>query len=297
MAQIQFNARTVEPDTGIPDPVPAGWYNVMADQSSMEATNDGNGAYLEVRYTILDGQYKGRKLFSRFNVRNNSAKAVEIAYRQLSALCHAVQVYEMQDSQQLHGIPLKLKVSLREARRDEQTGKQYEASNEVKAWKHINEPTDAPAAGGAPAGGVPAGFGPPAGQPAAPGGWGQPAAAAPAGYPPAGQPAGYPPANGAPAGYPPANAQPQPQQPQQPWNGGQPAQPAAAPAQPWNGGQPAGYPPAGAPAAAPAAQPWAQPGAPAGGPAAAPAGAPANVPWAGGNPGQATPPWAGGAAG
>lgn len=274
MTQLNFDARQVAPDTGTGDPLPAGWYNVMIDQSEQKPTSDGQGAYLEARYNVLDGAHAGRKLFSRFNIRNNSAKAQEIAWAQLSAVCHATGVLLVQDSQQLHGIPLKIKVSLRGARTDEATGKSYEASNDVKAWKNINEPTETAAVPGAPGGvpagfgapgGAPAGFGPPAGAPVAPQGWQQPVAAPAQPWQPQQPPAA-----------PPAAMQP-PQQPQQPWV--QPGAPVAPPA-----GPPPGYvaqPPA-------AAQPWVQPGAP----VAPPAGAPAVAqPWV--QPGQpaATPPW------
>lgn len=265
MTQLNFDARQVAPDTGALDPVPAGWYNVMIDQSEKKPTNDGQGEYLELRYNVLDGQHAGRKLFGRHNIRNASAQAQEIAWKQLSAVCHAVQMLVVQDSQQLHGIPLKIKVSLRAARTDNETGKTYDASNDIKAWKNINEPTEAapPGAAPAPAGGVPAGFGAPAGfapqqAPAAPpAAWGAPAAA-PAAWQPAQPPAA-----------PPQYQQPQPPAAQppaaQPWQGGAPA----GVQQPWQGGPPAVAQPPAAPA--PVAQPWApQGGAP---------GAPATPPW------------------
>lgn len=289
MAQLNFDARTVAPDTGGADPVPAGWYNVMIDESGKKPTNDGQGAYLETRYNILDGQHAGRKLFHRFNTENHSPKAVEIAYKQLSALCHATGVLVVQDSQQLHGIPLKVKVSLREARTVTPEGggapKTYDASNEIKAWKNINEPTDAAPAGAAPmGGGVPAGFGSPA-QAAAPMGW------APQ------QPAQQQPQQ-------PAQAQPwqQPgvaQQPAaaQPWQPQAPQQPAAAPQQvqqPWQPQQPAQqFQPAQqqAPQQPAQGQPW-QPQAPAPVQQQQPAQQPQQAaPWAGANPAQATPPW------
>jgi hypothetical protein len=230
MAQLNFDARTVAPDTGGADPVPAGWYNVAIDESGKKPTNDGQGAYLETRYNVLDGQYAGRKLFHRFNTENHSQKAVEIAYKQLSALCHATGVMVVQDSQQLHNIPLKVKVSLREARTVTPEGggapKTYDASNEIKAWKNINEPTDVVPAGAAPMGGVPAGFGM------------APQAAAPMGWAPQQQP-----------------VQQQPQQPAQaqPWQQPSVAQQPAA-AQPWQPQAP--QQPAAAPQQAPVQQPW-----------------------------------------
>jgi hypothetical protein len=132
MAQLNFDATQVEPDTGF-DTVPAGWYNVMMDESDLKPTKDGAGTYLQARFNILDGQYKGRKLFARLNIRNANAQAQEIALRQLSAIGHAVGVLHIQDSQQLHGLPLKVKVKIRKG------DDNYEDQNEIISYKNINE--------------------------------------------------------------------------------------------------------------------------------------------------------------
>lgn len=295
MAQLNFNARNVTPDTGVMDPIPAGWYNVMVDQTDMKPTNDGQGAYLEARMNVIDGQHKDRKLFARFNIRNNSAQAQEIAFKQLSALCHAVGVLDCMDSQQLHNIPLKIKVTLRPARTDEQTGKTYEASNEVKAFRNINEVVDM-AAATAPAGyaqpqQAPQGFAMPPQQPQAPQqapqGWGAPQPA-PQQYAPPQQPApqaqpwqGAAPGMGAP-NVPPA----QPQQ-AQPW--AQPQQPAQPPAMPPQ--QPQQAP--SAPIPGTASQPWAQAGnVPPGAQPNGPMQGQQPQPWQGQQPQGAQPPWA-----
>lgn len=133
MAQLNFNATLVQPNSGQPDPIPAGWYNVVMDQSEIKPTKDGTGAYLECRFNIVDGAFTGHKVYSRLNIHNSNQKAVDIAMGQLSAIAHAVNVLHVQDSSQLHNIPLKIKVKLRAATAD------YEASNEVSSYKNINE--------------------------------------------------------------------------------------------------------------------------------------------------------------
>jgi hypothetical protein len=137
MAQLNFDATKVEPDAGF-DTVPVGWYNAAIDESELKPTKDGSGTYLQLRFNILDGQYRGRKLFSRLNIRNASTEAQEIALRQLSAIGHAVGVLHIQDSQQLHGIAMKVKVKIRPASADGQ----YEAQNEIIVYKNINEPVE-----------------------------------------------------------------------------------------------------------------------------------------------------------
>lgn len=147
MAQLNFDASQVAPNTGVPDAFPAGWYNAAIDESEMKPTKDGTGTYLQVRYSVLDGQYQGRKVYQRLNLRNSNPVAQEIAYGELSAICHATGIMQVQDSQQFHNVPLKIKVKLRPA------DGQYEASNEISAVKHINEQVGdagAPAGGAAP---------------------------------------------------------------------------------------------------------------------------------------------------
>lgn len=275
MAQLNFDATQVAPDLGF-ETVPAGWYNAMIDESEMKPTKDGSGAYLQTRFNIIDGQYANRKIYMRLNLRNTNPVAQEIAYKQLSAIAHAVGVLHVQDSSQLHGLPMKIKVKLRK-----DTSGQYEDSNEISSIKNINEQVDmgsqagaAPAGGfgGAPAGGMPPGFGAPQQAPV---------------------------------------QQPQ-QQWQQPQNFGQAPQqapaPQAAPQQPWQQApaqQPAPQPQQAPAQAAPAQQPWQQPAAaqpwqqapqqqaPVQQPApqqAAPA--PQQAAPAGFNPQTATPPWA-----
>lgn len=271
MAQLNFDATKVAPDLGF-ETVPAGWYNAMIDESEMKPTKDGSGAYLQTRFNIIDGQYANRKIYMRLNLRNTNPVAQEIACKQLAAIAHAVGVLHVQDSSQLHGLPMKIKVKLRK-----DTSGQYEDSNEISSIKNINEQVDmgsqaaAPAGGfgGAPAGGMPPGFGAPQQPPV-----------------------------------------PQPQQPwQQPQNFGQAPQqapapqaaPQAAPQQPWQQApaqQPA-FQPQQAPAqAAPAQQPWQQPAAAQPWQQApqqqAPAqqAAPQQAAPAGFNPQTAVPPWA-----
>lgn len=208
MANLNFDATTVSPADSI-EAIPAGWYNAQIDQSEMKPTKDGSGAYLELRFSVLDGQYANRKVFGRLNLRNANPVAQEIAYKQLSAICHATGVLQVQDSQQLHGRPMKIKVSVRAASGD------YEASNELKAFKNINEQVDGPVGAPAAQGGAPwAGQQAPAAQQAAP--WAGAPAATPAPtqqFAPPVQAAA--PAAAAPQWQPPAAQQPWAQAPQQ----------------------------------------------------------------------------------
>jgi hypothetical protein len=265
MAQLNFDASQVAPDAGVLEAIPAGWYNAAIDQSELKPTKDGSGAYLELRFNVIDGQFVNRKVFSRLNIRNGNPVAQEIAYKQLSAIAHAVGILQIADSSMLHNRPLKIKVKVRAASGD------YEASNEINAFKNINEQVEqahaaAPAAFQPPPQQAPAHQFP---QQAAPQAWGaQPQQYAPA---PTAQAQQYaPPVQPAPQAAPsawqaPAAAQPWQAAPQQaPVQQQAPQQ--AAPTPPWMQQAPAAQPapqqaaPQYAPAQpAGAVPPWAQP--------------------------------------
>lgn len=265
MANLNFDASQVAPATA-PEAIPAGWYTGHMTASEMKPTSDGTGAYLEAEFTILAPQeYANRKVFDRINLQNKNPVAVEIGYKTLSAICHAVGIIQVQDSTQLHNRPLQIKVGLRPAGPGAD-GKHYDASNEVKGYKGVESAGGAPAASAAPvppaapAAHAPAAWTPPAPPtaPAAPvgpqrptdpshihaagtpqeqwwinGAWTPAPVQAPS-APPA-PPA--PPAAPAPAAAPAAPAAPQGGAPTPPWAGGAPAAPAT-PAAPAAGGAP-----------------------------------------------------------
>jgi len=128
MAQLNFDAREVKPSAA-PDPIPAGKYLVEISESEMKETKNKDGSYLELVFTVLDGEYRGRKIWDRLCINHPNAKTVEIARANLSAVCHAVGVLQPQDSVQLHGLPLVVNVRLK---KNEQTG---DSHNEVKGYK------------------------------------------------------------------------------------------------------------------------------------------------------------------
>jgi hypothetical protein len=144
--QTPFDANTVKPNE-VFEPLPAGWYNAKINKSEAKPTKDNESGYLALELEVIDGEHKGRKIFDRLNLWNKSVQASEIAQRQLSAYCHATGVFILQDSNQLHGIPLKIKLGVRQ-------DPGYDPSNDVKAVKHIQDvtaPAIAPAFPSSPA--------------------------------------------------------------------------------------------------------------------------------------------------
>lgn len=267
MAQLNFQVSGQYQPLAALDPIPAGWYQAQISRSEIKPTKDNSGqGYVELEFTILAPQeFAGRKVYTNLNIYNNNPVASEIAYRALTSICYCIGVLSIQDTQQLHGKPLQIKVTVSGQRQDPTTGATYEPRNEIKGYRDVNG--NDPGKAGGPS--YPSGQA--AGPPAAAPSWVQNGPAPMAGGPQ------------------------QPQYPQQPMQA--PAAPAgwAPPAQQW-------APPGGAPAPqpGPAAFTPQNPGAPAAAPWSPTAGAPPGTapPFAGqpapitGPAPGATPPWA-----
>ena len=152
MEEVFFDATGVEP-AGSFDPLPAGDYEVVIVESTWKPTKAGTGSYLELKAQVTKGEHEKRNLWARLNLKKPNATAVEIAKRELSAICHAVGVLRPKAKEELHGIPLVAKVVVK----DNQNG---EPTNEVKGWKPVDGAQQTAAAPSAPkqpvsAGGAP----------------------------------------------------------------------------------------------------------------------------------------------
>lgn len=209
-----FDATGIDPSQ-MGGQLPVGKHPVIIVDSEVKPTKDNSGGMLVLELSIIDGPSKGQRGNYRLNLYNASQQAVEIAQRQLSAICHVTGVFKVQDSSQLHNIPFMVDVALQKDK--EAAAKGY--TEVVRVYdRNGNEP-------------------------------GKAGAGAPAPMQQQGQP--QPQANawgGAPGGGQPQQQQP-PQQPQQQgngngWGGQQPQQqqpnPAGGGTPAWGGGAPAG---------------------------------------------------------
>jgi hypothetical protein len=119
------------------DPLPPGWYTASITQAELKSTAAGDGQYIKLRYDIIGPTHQGRVVFGNLNIKNASAKAEEIGRQQLGEIMRAIGLARVQDTDQLIGASLQVKLDVRPARTDEKTGKTYEASNDVKGFKAI----------------------------------------------------------------------------------------------------------------------------------------------------------------
>jgi hypothetical protein len=153
MAKIAFNAAAVTPSAPM-GVLPPGTYRAEITNTEVKNTKTGNGTYLSVEFTINDGPARGRKLWSNYNLQNPSDKAVEIAERELSALCHAVGKTAMvDDSDELLGLSVSLAVGL---------DKNDSERNRITGYMSVNAATAATRPGAAT---LPKATLPPAGMP------------------------------------------------------------------------------------------------------------------------------------
>ena len=137
-----FDPTTVQPADDI-SPLPDGYYPVGIEESEWKQAKSG-GEYLELTLRVTDGAYRGRKVWARLNLRNANPTAVQIAQRELSAICQATHVtHAIRDSSELHNRPFEAKVVFVPARDG------YSAKNDVKAFRALT-------AGGPPPSPVPA---------------------------------------------------------------------------------------------------------------------------------------------
>jgi len=113
-----FDSNQHDDMQGAFDPIPADTYQAQITGSSVEDTKAKNGKYIKLEFTILSGEYKGRKIWTNLNIINPNPVAVEIAQKELATLCRACGKPVIQDTQEIHGVPFNMKVKITPAKGD-----------------------------------------------------------------------------------------------------------------------------------------------------------------------------------
>jgi len=114
------------------EPLPAGDYQVAIESAEIKDTNDKTGQYIKLKMKVNGPTHAGRVVFSNLNIRNKSPKAEEIGRQQLGDIMRAIGLATLTDTDQLIGGSLVVKLAIKPA------DGQYEAGNEVKAYKAGN---------------------------------------------------------------------------------------------------------------------------------------------------------------
>ena len=119
-------------------PVPAGWYLASIHSAEVKQTKAGNGQYIKVRYDLVGGEHANRVVFANLNLKNPNEVAQNMGRQQLGEIMRAIGLPTIQDTDQLVGGVLEIKLSVRD---DPQWG----TSNEVKGFRASNHSAPAPA--------------------------------------------------------------------------------------------------------------------------------------------------------
>src|SRR5210317_863708 len=112
--------------------LPRGWYEAEIVKTEYNPNSKKTGHFLNAQYRILaPDSYVGRVVFHLMNLDNPNQTAVQIAQRELAAVCKACEVEEVEDSEDLHGIPMGIYLV------QDKGSANYEPKNEIKKWCKI----------------------------------------------------------------------------------------------------------------------------------------------------------------
>lgn len=110
---FDFNASEIEDRPGF-ETYPVGDYIAEVTASDYRDTKAGTGKYIYLEFTILDGEFAGRKYFERLNVQNENKIAMDIANSNLKDLLTACGIHgkPFNDTMSLHNKPVMLKIGV-----------------------------------------------------------------------------------------------------------------------------------------------------------------------------------------
>lgn len=104
-----FDATTVDPEQGMSN-LPVGRHKVVIESSDVKPTKDGSNGRVQFNLVIIEGESQGVTGAYNLNLYHSNPQTVQIAERQLSALCHVTGVMNLADTAQLHNIPFYIEV-------------------------------------------------------------------------------------------------------------------------------------------------------------------------------------------
>lgn len=115
------------------DLVPPGDYEAIIKNAELKPTKAGTGEMIKLRLDITGPTHVGRVVFANLNTINPSAAAQNIGRAQLKQIMAALGLAELDDTDQLIGGHIGIKVAIREAKDG------YEAQNEVKGYRTLGQ--------------------------------------------------------------------------------------------------------------------------------------------------------------
>lgn len=137
MARVDFNAEGVEARRSfdvLPDNTEVLCHLVSSDWKD----SSNGGRYIALVFDVIDGPHVGRSFFDNLNLDmgnrddDKAKKAIKIAESALAELCRACGKVAIAETDELHGIPLVLRLGIDKARGD------FPEKNKIKEYKRAN---------------------------------------------------------------------------------------------------------------------------------------------------------------
>lgn len=140
MVRMNFNAMTVEPEKSKYEVLPVGEYKVKIINTVQKPTRaNPNNQYIQFDMEVLGGEYAGCALVDRLNIINGNPETVKKSMARLSAITRAAGKEKINDTAELHGKIVVVKVGVKKGEGD------FGPSNSIWAYKKVGEPvTSAP---------------------------------------------------------------------------------------------------------------------------------------------------------
>ena len=134
MVDFSFNAEEFPDLGGDFEPLPPGWYQAMAVDSDMAQNKSGTGERLNFQFQILKPEkFANRRVFLGLNIKHENSMAQEIAQKELAAFCRAAKKINMRNTEELHGVPVLVKLRI------DPGNDRYEPRNEIRAFKPADD--------------------------------------------------------------------------------------------------------------------------------------------------------------
>jgi hypothetical protein len=113
MGDLNFNTTENEVVSFDYSPLPPGRYRAEVTETEVRENKKGTGDYLYLVFSVLDEEFRGKKIFCNLTLNHPNEKAQKIGRGQLSALCQACGKSGMvEDSASLWHIPVVLSVGV-----------------------------------------------------------------------------------------------------------------------------------------------------------------------------------------
>lgn len=147
MVQLGFNTQEYDLPT-FGEPFKPGWYAARIDKIDLKPTKKGDGQYLDIQFVIDEAQHPdlaGRMVWDRLNVFHQNQKTMQIARGQMRKLQECVGKPTSQETDELLGLPVLVKVKLRAETAE------FRAQNEIDDYKPIGATIPTGSAASAPA--------------------------------------------------------------------------------------------------------------------------------------------------